>query len=189
MESLYLLFVLFFIVLLVFPFTFTLKFAYDVKNNCGAISLGLFFNFFVAKLKRKGTEILLITQKRNTNVNLEVGEKQLKFVKHFKEEIQNKVKIRKVNVYSKLGSENPFVASMFSSTFSIAVSIFLSRLKIKQPTGSFVYRPTTIFSEGFCAAAVTAKVAVSLFDVLFSFIMAVLKTRKDRKQEESFKNV
>ncbi len=189
MESLYLLFVILVIVFLIFPFTFTLKFAYDVKNNCGAISLGLFFNFFVAKLKRKGTEILLITQKKNSNVNLEVGEKQLKFVKHFKEEIQNKVKIRKVNIYSKLGAQNPFVASIFSSSFTIAVSILLSRLKNKQPTGSFVYRPTTSFSSDFFAAAATAKVAVSLFDVLFSFLMAILKTRNDRKEEESFKNV
>ena len=99
MESLYLLFLVAVILIVVFPLTFDGKVSYDFLENHGSLLLKLWFvKFIVAKIKRKGTSIILITKKENNYVNAEFVEKQLKFLIFFKNEVGNKLKVRKLNV-------------------------------------------------------------------------------------------
>lgn len=176
MESLYLLFLLFLILLFVFPFTFTIKASYNFLDNYGSVAVRMwFFSIIVAKIKRKGVSILIMTEKKNTKKDLELGEKQLQSIKNFKEEVSNKLKIRKVNFYSHIGSTNPFSSAIISSSFSIFVSIIISRLKVFQPTGKFVHKNKTDFYNNKFAFAITMKTAISLFDIIYSMISAFLK--------------
>ena len=188
MESLYLLILVFIIIIFIFPFKINLKICYDFKKNYGALSIG---RFFVAKIKRKGREIILITKNRKNNVDVdfEFGEKQLRFIKYFKDEIKNKIKIKTFNVYSKIGTTDAFSTAIISSSFSVFIGILLSRFKMKQPTASFVHRPVTIFNQSHLIFATTTKIYVSIFDLLYSFLMAISKSRSDKKQEETLKNI
>ena len=180
MESPYLLILTIFILFITFPFTFTIKASYDVIENCGSLGVKtLFLNLFVAKIKRKGMDLLIITQKKNSKIDFEVGEKQWAFIKNFKNEISNKLKIRKIFFYSNLGLENPFYSAMFSSSFLIFISILISRLKAFEPTGKFVHKGSTNFYNNKFSLGIKFRFAVSIYDILYTFIYSILKTKKD----------
>lgn len=176
MESLYLLFLVGIILIVVFPLTFDGKIAYDFFQNHGSLLLKLwFFKFIVAKIKRKGTNIILITKKENNFVNAEFGEKQLKFLIFFKNEVGNKLKIRKLNVYSVVGAGDPFKSALVSSTFSSAILAALARLKTVQKTGSFNLKNKTDFFETKFSVASSIRLTISIYDVIFSFFVSILR--------------
>ena len=176
MESLYLLFLVAVILIVVSPLTFDGKVSYDFLENHGSLLFKLWFvKFIVAKIKRKGTSIILITKKENNYVNAEFGEKQLKFLIFFKNEVGNKLKVRKLNVYSVVGAGDPFKSALVSSAFSSAVLAALARLKLVQKTGSFNLKNKTNFFETKFAVGSSIRVSISIYDVIFSFFVSILR--------------
>lgn len=190
MESLYLLFFVPIILIVVFPLTIDGKFSYDFLENHGAISVHLWFiKIFVAKIKREKTRIVLITQKGNKDVKIEFGEKQLRFLIFFQREVGNKIKVRKLNVYSVVGAGEPFKSSLVSAAFSNAVQIFLARLKTKQQTGSFCLKNKTEFFESKFSVGISMWITLSIFDVIFSGLVSILRNKNDSKVDRKLKNV
>ena len=188
MESLYLLFLAVPIIIFIFPFTLDIKFYADVIKNRGAISIYLWkIKIIVAKAKIKGNDILLKTKRHNNEVDIELGEEQLRFLNFFKNEVSNKVKIREINVYSILGLDDPFKASLFSSFFSNLVLVLLSKIKMWQPTASLNLNNKTDFYEAHCTLALRSKIALSIFDVSYSFLISILRTKQDRILQEKLK--
>lgn len=180
MESLYLLFLAVFFVIFVFPLTFEIKVSFDFLENRGSLSIRLWpFKFKVSRIKRKGKNILLIQKKKNQEINVKFGEKQLRFLAFFKNEVGNKLKLRKINVYSKVGTTNPFASSIFSSIVANGFLIFLTRIKTLQPSSSFLFRNKTVYNDNKLAFAVSSRVAISCFDLLFSFLVSILRSKKD----------
>lgn len=190
MESLYLLFLVAIILVFVFPLTIDGKISYDAIENHGAIAIKLLcFKFLVAKLKREKTKIILITQKENKDVKIEFGEKQLRFLIFFQREVGNKIKVRKLNVYSVVGAGNPFASALVSSAFSNGVQIVLARLKSIQKTGSFCLKNKTDFFENKFAFAAATRITLSIFDVVFSGIVSILRNKNDSKVDSRLRKI
>lgn len=190
MESLYLLFLAFFILFFIFPLTFDIKVSFDVLENRGSLSFRLWpLNFKVSKIMRNGVNILLISKKKNSEIKIKLGEKQLRFLKFFKNEVGNKVKVRKVNVYSKIGMGEPFKSALISSAVSNGILIFLTRLKFWQPTGTFQLKNKTMFYESKFAFASSSRIALSLFDLLYSFLISILRSKNDVILGKKLKNI
>ena len=190
MESLYLLILVFFIVLIIFPFSFKIDFGYDVNLNDGYFIVKLWnMKLHQAHIKRRGKTIVLIEKRGDKDFEIEVGEEQLRFLAILFNEIRNKIKIRKVNFHSEIGLENPFYSGIISSIFSSIILTFFARLKIKQPTASFSLKNDTKFFDLTLNVKCFTKVSISIFDVLFSLIVAVLKNKNDKFVEEKLRKV
>ncbi|MCI6542721.1 MAG: hypothetical protein MR423_02880 [Firmicutes bacterium] len=189
MESLYLLFLAVPILIVVFPLPINIKLYVDMTKNQGAFSIYIWkIKIIVAKAEIKGKDILLKTKRRNTEVDVEIGEEQLRFLNFFKDEVANKVKIREMNVYSVLGLSDPFKSSLFSAFVSNLILILLTKLKMWQPTASFNLNNKTDFYETHFSFALSGKVALSMFDILYSFIISILRSKQDRIFQEMLEN-
>jgi hypothetical protein len=179
MESLYLLIVVFFIILIIFPLTFDIKISYDVVENNGDLSAYLWFiPIKVARLKREGKTIILIEQHKNEELEVEIAEPQLRFLKFFYNQLRNKIKIRTLNIDSHFGIGDPFKSAMFSSALSSIILGLLARLKMKQPTASLNLDNKTDFYDNRFAVALHTRFALSIFDVVYSFLNSLLITTK-----------
>lgn len=185
MESLYLIILIFFIVVLITPLGFRIKFFYDVKNNRGAISIKLWFIWIKKiKLKIKGKKIFLIEKHKNREIEIELNEPQIRFLKFFSTEVKDKVKIRSVIAHSKVGVDNPMLSGFFSSFISNVILSFFAFVKNKRPSACFKLTNYTNFYGFNLIVGVYSRFSLSIFDVIYSFIMSILRTGKDRVLEE-----
>lgn len=190
MESLYLLIFVFFIIIIVFPFSFNLEVAYNLDINDGY----LFFKIWRITLKRlqfkrKGRDIILIEQYKNEDLEIEINEDQLRFWKVFLNEIKNKIKLRKIDVTSETGMGDPFKSSLFSGVYSSALMVLFVRLKNTQPTASFVLDNKVNFFDFSFKIKTFLRFSISIFDIIYSFILAILKSKKDKAFERELRKV
>ena len=189
MESLYLLILLFFIILIVFPLGINGKVFYSLKSNQGAFSINLWkIKLKTAKVKVKGNQIFLISNGKRKNNEIALSEPQLKFLKFFNEEVKDKVKLKSVYAYSRIGLEDPAYSAIFSSVVSNVILAIFSYLKSKKKTASFALTNHTSFTEFNFILALNINLSLSILDVLYSFVMSILRTRTDRILENQLQN-
>ncbi len=190
MQSLYLLFLVAVIVFITFPFTFKMDFFYNLNLNRGTFSIKVWFiTLKKADLKRRGKDIILIEKRKNEDFEIEIGEEQLRFLKTFFNEVKNKFKIRKIYVDSVTGADSPFYSAIFSSVYSAFILGLFSRLKTKQPTAAFGLNNNTDFFEFVFKIKINTRISISIFDVLYSLLISLLKSKKDRLLEKKLKKI
>ncbi len=186
MESLYLIILIFFIIIFITPLGFRIKFFYDVKKNCGAISIKLWFIWIKKiKLKIKGKKIFLIEKHKNSEIEIELNEPQIRFLRFFGSEVKDKVKIRSVMAHSKVGLDNPMFAGLFSSAVSDFILSYFAFVKNKRPSACFRLTNYTNFYAFDFIIGCCSRFSLSILDVVYSFAMSVLRTGKDRILEEN----
>lgn len=182
MESLYLLFLAVPIVIVVFPMFFSAKICFDVVENRGSVMLKVFcFRIVVGKLIREGKNMVIVTKKKNEYVNLKVGEKQLRFLFFLQKEVANKILISNVNVYGVVGAGDPFKSALCSTTFANGVIFALQNLKFKKRFAKISFKNKTNFNDVKFCVGTTAKFSFSVFDGLYSFFVAILRNKGERK--------
>lgn len=190
MESLYLLILLFFIILIIFPFSFKIYVGYDINLNDGYFLIKLCnIKLYQTSIKRRGKTIVLIEKRKNKDLEIEITEEQFRFLKILFNEIKNKIKIKIIDLESEVGAIEPFYSAIFSSIFSSIVLAIFARLKIKQPTASFKLNNNTRFFYFILKMNFFLKISISIFDVLYSLVVAVLKNKNDKFIEEKLRNI
>ncbi len=190
MESLYLLILVLIIILIIFPFTFNSTFFYNLNLNLGTFSLKVgFITLKKADIKRVGRDIVLIEKKKNKELEIKINKEQIRFLKTFFIEVKNKFKIRKIEINSEAGAGNPFNSALFSGVYSGIVLSLFSRLKIKQPTASFELKNNTNFFDFMFKIKIFLRGSISIFDILYSLIISVLRNKKDKMLEGKLKKI
>lgn len=181
MESLYLLILIFFIIILITPLGFRGKCVYSLKSNRGAISIKLWgIRIIFLKVKVKGNQILLVKNHKRSKNEIAVGKPQLRFLKFFNDEIKDKIKLRSIDGYMRVGLDNPFYSAMLSSGVSDVVLAFFSRLKTERPSASYHLTTHTSFTESNFVFGFNIRLSISILDVIYSILIAILRTRTDR---------
>lgn len=182
MESLYLLILAFVIIIIIFPFTFNIKVSYDLKLNDGYLVIKVRRVILQSMgLKRRGRNIILVQKKKNENLEVEVSSEQLRFLQVFLTEVENKIRIRKLEIGIESGVKDPFKSAMFSSFLSAIILVAFARLKTKQPTAAFKLKNNTNFYDFAFDVKSLLRVSISIFDVIYSLILSILKSGEDRK--------
>lgn len=188
MESLYLLILLFFIILIIVPLGFRAKVFYSLKSNAGAVSIKLWFLWLKKiKLKIKGKKIYILQKYKDSEIEIEVAEPQLRFLQFFNDEVKDKVKFRDINVFMRVGVDNPFYSALFSSTVSDCILTYFAILKNSHKRTSFKLNSSTSYDSFNFIIALNARFSLSILDVLYSFVISILRTANDRLIEKKLK--
>lgn len=181
MESLYLLFLIFFIILLIIPLGFRGKCFYSLKTNHGVIAIKLWgIKIINLKIKVKGNQILIIKNHKRSKDEIAVGEPELKFLRFFNDEIKDKIKLRSLNCCMRVGLENPFYSAILSSGVSDFILGVFAYIKNKRPSASCNLVTHTSFTENNFILCFNVRMSISILDVIYSIIIAILRTRTDR---------
>lgn len=184
MQSLYLLILLFFIILIITPLGFRVKVFYSIKSNRGAVSIKLWC-FWIKKIKLifKGNKIYVLEKHNNSEIEIELGEPQLRFLQFFNDEVKDKVKLRSVYAFMRVGVDNPFYAALLSSLSQDVVLGVFAYIKNKMQLAHFNLKAYTSFTEFNYIIAFNVRLSLSILDVLYSFVMSILRTSSDRAIE------
>lgn len=173
----------FIILLIIFPFVFNFAFEYNLNINNGYLVIKVWrFKLKKYQIKRKGREIIFIEKhKDDTELEIEFNEEQIRFLRFFFEEIKEKIKIINLETKTKIGLLNPFGSAILAGILSSAILSFFAILKSIQPTASFKLKNDTNFFESIFTIKIYLKLSISIFDVLFSLLIATLKSKTDKQ--------
>jgi len=179
MESPWLLIVLFFLIILVFPMFFKLYFSYSPLKNSGLIVIRLWvFNISYFSFQLKANSIILRSKKERKQIEYKFDDPLLKFYDYFYAQIKQKIKIKYLDIYSEIGTGDAYSSAILSSAMSIFYKIFCSYIKNVKYSTNIITNTKTTFNEKVLLFSIYGNFSISFFDIVFGMFIAFFYNEK-----------
>lgn len=191
MQSLWLLIPLFLFILLILPILFEVRLSYNIYKNMGTLSLKLWFiRIKLLTFKIKGKNLIIRTKKNAKQIEISLAGPEIKLLEQFSVQIKDKIKVKKLEFHSKIGTGDAFQSAMLSAGISIIVSMVWGYIKNQKDTAQIGIVNHTEYKEKVFQISLLGRISISIFDTLYSFIMAsiIVKKSDSKKGYVSVKN-
>lgn len=184
MQSLVLIIVVFFLILFILPIFIKLHISYDLLNNLGTLSLYLFFiKIFALKLKFKGKNIVIITKKEQKEVETQLSDKQMRFFEQLSSQLKQKIIIRKLSAYSRIGVSNAHYSAVLTGLFNAVVSSVLASVKNIKKSAKIGVFSEPAYNENHLIFSIYCSAMTTIFDIVYSLFMSLAIIKRSEKYE------
>ncbi len=178
-TSLYFLIPTAFMILLIFPVFVEVRVSFNPLFNRGVIALFVFkINVVYYIVSFHDYYIQLENQKETKQQKLEFFSPQFAVLEEFGKQIKDKIRLKKLYVFYNIGTGDAFSSAMVCGALNQALTQLFLRLKGKKPTASFCVYDTVSYNKITCEMAGRMSVSISFFDVVYSFLISLILTKR-----------
>ena len=178
-TSLYFLVPAVFMLLLVFPVFIEVRVSFNPLYNRGVIALFIFrVNVVYFIFSFHDYYIELQNQKETKKQQLEFSSPQFAVLEEFGKQIKEKLRLKKMYVFYNIGTGDAFSSALVCGLLNQLLTYAFLWLKNRKPTASFCIYDTVSYNKQTCEIAGRASVSISFFDVVYSFILSLIITKR-----------
>ena len=184
MQSLWLIIVVFFLLVLVIPIFAKVHLTYDIINNLGSFSIYIFFvKIFAFRIRIKGKNLMLISYDDEKEIETKMSEKKVRFFKQLNVQIKQKMVIRKINLNARVGVNDAALSAYCCGVFYAIVGIIFGYIKNFKKSARLRMQCEPDYN-GTCAVfAFYFSFAITIFDVLYALIVSLIIFKRSEKYE------
>lgn len=184
MQSLWLIIVVFFLVLLIMPIFAKAYFSFDFLNNLGVVSLYILFIKIIAyKITFKNGQVVIYTSKNKKEIELRVSDKQLRFLKQLSVQLKEKVILKSVVFFSRIGLNDAFKTALGTGLFNSVVSGIMGYIKNTKKSAKMQIVNNPLYNGQSLTITVKVHCFVTIFDAIYSLIMSFVIIKRSEKYE------
>ncbi len=172
-----------FIILLVFPVFFEVRISFNPMYNRGVIAIFVFkINILYFIVSFHGKYIELQNKKETKRQALEFSSPQFALIEEFGRQIKDKIRLKKCLVFYNIGTGDAFQSAMICGLLNQIFTYICLFVKSKKPTASFCIYDTVSYNKPQSEIAGRVALSISFFDVVYSFILSLILTKKQNTQ-------
>ena len=184
MQSLWLIIVVFFLVLFIYPIFANLHLSYDFLHNMGTLSLYVFsIKIFAFKIRFKNKNIVIIPNKGESEVETSLSEGQMRFLEQLNSQLKQKIIVRNVTAYSRIGVQDASISAILTGLFNAVVSSILAYIKNTKKSARVSVISEPDYNGKHLTFSIYGSVALTIFDIIYSLIMSFVIIRRSEKYE------
>ena len=178
-TSLYFLIPAVFILLLIFPVFVQVRVSFNPLYNRGVVALFVFgFNVFYFIVSLHGTSIQLENEKETKMQKIEFSSPQFAVIEEFFRQIKEKIRLKKLYVFYNIGTGDAYSSALVCGLLNFALTQIFLVIKNSKPTASLCVYDTVSFNQVQCEVAGNMSISISFFDVVYSFLISLILSRK-----------
>ena len=184
MQSIWFIILLFFLILFIIPIFAKAYISFDILKNLGTVLMYiLFFKIISYKIRFQKGQIVVYTSKDKQEVELKVSDKQLRFIKQMSVQLKEKIILKNVIMYSRIGAGDASNTALATGLFNALVSCFMGYVKNTKKTAKMQIINNPNYN-GY-DLTISAKVCcfITIFDVLYALIMSFVIIKRSEKYE------
>lgn len=186
MESLYFLIPLFFILLIILPFYFKVKVCLNMQKQNGAISIHLFkIRLLLIRFKLQNQNIVIRKKKRKQEMEFQLSEKQVRFLQQFMVQIKDKIRIKYLHSFSKIGVSDALQTALINGAINSLISVAFAYIKNNKPHVSIYVCSFPAFNRNVFVITAESKLSITILDIIYAVIMSLIIIKRSEVYERS----
>ncbi len=183
MNALYLLIPFFLILLFLMPVLAEARVTFNLESKSGVLCVYLYgIKIFYNMYKIKGKTIILKNEKETKEKEIDISSQDLLLLEYFAVEIKDKTRLKELFLFYNLGAGDAFYSAILGGLINSIVLTFFTTIKSKKPTASLGIYDTISYNKSLFEVALRGKITITLIDVVYSFINAVILTWKAKSK-------
>lgn len=184
MQSLWLIILVFFLVILIVPIFLKAYLCYDLINNLGVISLYVFFIKIIAyKVKFDGKKIVLFTSSNEKEIPLEISKGKMRFIEQFGLQLKEKMVLKRVDVYSNIGATQADKSALMFSAFDIILCVVFCLIKNVKGYCKLNHFGNVSWNKQRFIFSMVSRSFITIFDLIYCAFMALIIIKRSEKYE------
>lgn len=186
MDSLYFLIPSFFIILLALPIFLEVRLSFNVIDKSGVFCIYFFkkeLQYFIFEID--GREIKIKDEHQTQQKQIDFDSPELALYEEFAAQIKDKTRLRYLEIFYNIGLSDAYLTGVVCGALNVAILTFFTSLKNTKPTASLALYNTSSFNKTVAELAGVVNLSISLFDIVYSFIISVILSKKKSRRQNT----
>lgn len=184
MESIYLLIPLFLLLVFTIPLIINIRLSFNLKNYTGIVSIYLFkIKIILVIFRLKDHNVIVHKKSKKSESEFELSDKQKRFFEQFIFQIKDKVNIKTLVSFTRIGTQDALVTSIYNGLINSLFAMIFGYVKNLKPYAKIDVVSYPAFNRELFLITLCGKISISFFDILYSFFMASMIEKRREKYE------
>lgn len=171
------------LILLFIPLKIEGRASFNLLQMKGALGVFL-YKFQVEKQRFRLSKGKILALSDDEKEEGEIDSTKLIFTKMLLSEIKDKTRLQELFVIYHLGLSDAYLSAMVAGHINTILYGLFASIKNYKPTASLGVSDNIAFNKEVAQFALTIKISISLFDVVYSLIRSVILTKKETNKIE-----